>query len=193
MFAVSAPLCIRRPLVCVPWYFERLLCFSAQKLSSLWGSTLQCLVAWVTLHYPLPLEPPAVETTFRMAPSPCPTHIGFKPRVPSLLLVPRGFGSNIFLHPLPCQLLSDQKEIKRFQVFDSHPRFRVSSPYDSIPKCVIPPGDRLPEDEHLSQAGPDRLSVLLAQGVLAVPSRRALVPELVLTGQHVLVPVTVSP
>lgn len=112
--------------------------------------------------------------------------------MPSLLLVPPGFGSNIFLHPLPCQLLSDQKEIKRFQVFDSHPRFRVSSPYDSIPKRVIPPGDRLPEDEHLSQAGPDSVSVL-AQGVLAVPSRRALVPELVLTGQDVLVPVTVSP
>lgn len=113
--------------------------------------------------------------------------------MPSLLLAPHGLGSNIFLHPLPCQLLSDQKEIKRFQVFDSHPRFRVSSPYDSIPKRVIPPGDRLPEDKHLSQAGPDSVSVLLAQGVLAVPPRRALDPELVLTGQDVLVPVTVSP
>lgn len=113
--------------------------------------------------------------------------------MPSLLLVPRGFGSNIFLHPLPCQLLNDQKEIKRFQVCDSHPLFRVSSPYDSIPEWVIPLEDRLTEDKHFSQAGPDRISVLLAQGVLAVPSRRALVPELVLTGQDVLVPVTVSP
>lgn len=63
-----------------------------------------------------------------------------------------------------------------------------SSPYGSVPEWVISLGNRLPEDERFSQAGPDLISVLLAQGVLAVPSRRALVPELVLTGQDVLVP-----
>lgn len=63
-----------------------------------------------------------------------------------------------------------------------------SSPYDSVPEWAIPLGNRLPEDEHFSQAGPDLISVLLAQGVLAVASLRALVPELVLTGQDVLVP-----